>query len=226
MAILYWMYPLISLSSFWLDIVYCYTLDIVFIIYIIRNVWYDLSKQVDSIRVTRRVSGYEIDAKKDGENLISKINLSEQELTEHIGKDLAKKAIKDLQQGPAVTIATKTYSGLDLKVGGEGMAGFYDKILPTSVNKYVKKWGGKTESTYIVTNKDLAFLGIPPGFSWEAAKKEGTASEVHSLTITPSMKDSAMLGQPMFSRDVTKTPEFKRWFGDSKVVDENGEPFR
>jgi hypothetical protein len=26
------------------------------------------------------------------------------------------------------------------------------------------------------------------------------------------------------ARDVTETPEFKRWFGDSKVVDENGKP--
>lgn len=36
----------------------------------------------------------------------------------------------------------RVYSGLDLEFGGEGMKGFYDKILPDFVNKYTKKWGG------------------------------------------------------------------------------------
>lgn len=32
-------------------------------------------------------------------------------------------------------------------------------------------------------------------------------------------------GDVAFSRDaITNTPEFKRWFGDSKVVDDNGDP--
>lgn len=31
-------------------------------------------------------------------------------------------------------------------------------------------------------------------------------------------------GQILFSQRVTETPNFKRWFGDSKVVDENGDP--
>jgi hypothetical protein len=30
-------------------------------------------------------------------------------------------------------------AGVGLKVGGEGMKGFYDKMLPSEVNKYVKK---------------------------------------------------------------------------------------
>ncbi|MDP1931891.1 MAG: LPD38 domain-containing protein [Gammaproteobacteria bacterium] len=39
---------------------------------------------------------------------------------------------------------------------------------------------------------------------------------------------SAFDSQARFSRsqDQTQSPEFKRWFGDSKVVDENGEPLR
>jgi len=35
------------------------------------------------------------------------------------------------------------FSGLDLKVGGEGMKGFYDNILVKETNKFVKKWGGR-----------------------------------------------------------------------------------
>jgi hypothetical protein len=32
------------------------------------------------------------------------------------------------------------------------------------------------------------------------------------------------VGQPLFSKKQTETPEFKKWFGDSKVVDEEGKP--
>lgn len=38
-----------------------------------------------------------------------------------------------------------TLEGSDLKIGGEGMRGFYDKMLPDFVRKYVKKWGGQVE---------------------------------------------------------------------------------
>src|SRR5690606_30215474 len=36
-----------------------------------------------------------------------------------------------------------TFEGVDLKVGGEGMRAFYDKILPSAVNKWAKKLGGR-----------------------------------------------------------------------------------
>jgi len=100
---------------------------------------YDLSKQVDAIRITKRAKGWSFDAKKDGDNLIFKEGLSDNELEENVGKDLAEKAIDDLKANQD----TKVYSGLDLKVGGEGMKGFYDKILPAAVNKFFNKkaWG-------------------------------------------------------------------------------------
>ena len=46
--------------------------------------------------------------------------------------------------------------------------------------------------------------------------------------ITPKMREAAAGGMPMFSmaprQQQTETPEFKRWFGDSKVVDAQGKP--
>jgi Transglycosylase SLT domain len=39
--------------------------------------------------------------------------------------------------------ASRELSGLDLKVGGEGMKGFYDKMLPNEVQKIVGKYGAK-----------------------------------------------------------------------------------
>ncbi len=104
---------------------------------------YDLSKQIDSLRVVRRASGYEFYAKKDDSVVLDRINLNEKELEDYIGKDLASRAIKDLKQGPNVSIPTVTYSGVDLKVGGEGMRSFYDRMLVNEVNKFFGKtaWG-------------------------------------------------------------------------------------
>lgn len=47
----------------------------------------------------------------------------------------------------------RTYTGLDLQVGGEGMKGFYDKILPEFVNKFAKKWGAKVEQVPLEAQK-------------------------------------------------------------------------
>ena len=51
-------------------------------------------------------------------------------LDEVLGKDMAEKILKE-RHGDL--------SGVDLKVGGEGMKGFYDKILPSTANKLLKK---------------------------------------------------------------------------------------
>ena len=43
--------------------------------------------------------------------------------------------------------------GDNLKVGGEGMKGFYDKIIPDYMNKFGKKWGAKVEESKISGGK-------------------------------------------------------------------------
>ncbi len=145
------------------------------------------------------------------------------------------------------------FEGDGLKIGGEGMRGFYDKMLPAFMRKYGKKWGVKVEDI------NLPNLG-----------KSGYT--MHSVPVTEEMKSSVMEGQVMF-RTTAITPEvqeemdaihasaivmgnfmkapngqptnlteeqwlmvrtkgFKEWFGDwindpenaSKVVDKNGEP--
>ena len=65
------------------------------------------------------------------------------DLDKWVGKEIADK-IKN-GEGAKVEAPTdvKRLSGLDLKVGGQGMVGFYDKILPAATNKFIKKWGSK-----------------------------------------------------------------------------------
>ena len=52
--------------------------------------------------------------------------------------------------------ASRELSGLDLKVGGEGMKGFYDKMLPNEVQKIVGKFGavGKSDVGIDYANRD------------------------------------------------------------------------
>jgi hypothetical protein len=84
------------------------------------------------------------------------------------------------------TKASKTYSGLDLQVGGEGMNAFYDKMLPAAANKLGKKFGAKVTPTKFVADNPSAF-----------ALSE---IEAWSLPITDAMRSKAQSeGMPLFT---------------------------
>jgi hypothetical protein len=104
---------------------------------------YDLSTQVDSIRFERwdDGKGYGIFAEKNGDEVIAR-DATLAELPNIIGKELTEKVVAE-KSGKG------TFSGVDLKVGGEGMKGFYDQILPKEISKYVKQWGAQVEKSRI-----------------------------------------------------------------------------
>ena len=89
-----------------------------------------------------------------------------------VGKELALK-IMQTGEDPA------TFKGEDLFVGGEGMKGFYDQMLPRFMDKYGKPWGVKTQD---ITLPNIGDSGL----------------SMHSVDVTPQMKESVMEGQPMF----------------------------
>jgi hypothetical protein len=98
-----------------------------------------------------------------------------QRLSDVVGKELADK-ILSVPEGSEERIA-----GDDLKVGGEGMKGFYDKMLPAFMNKYGKKWGIK-----------VADITLP--------NVEEAGRVMHSVPVTDAMKESVMEGQVMFMK--------------------------
>ena len=162
---------------------------------------YSLEKQVDAVNVRRNGAGeYVVTIEKEGEDIAGGRKFdSEEGLSGFIGKDLANKIVSDnLEVGGKF----KTYSGLDLKVGGEGMRGFYDKTLPNLVQKYIKKWGGKVDGV------NLSAKTVPEGKTLqgeglERAKRNGIVTVQHGFTITDDMRSSAMRGQPLFSKEQT-----------------------
>ena len=185
---------------------------------------YDLSKQLDAVNVGRHSDGkYFIEGIRGDETLLRKGGLGEEQLAEHIGKDLAKRAAQDLQKMEGG--AYKSYAGVDLKVGGEGMVSFYDKELVNELNKYAKQWGVKVEQIpmkfgedyvtieqsgggYIVREKGgegerfFEMRSAAKEYAAELAKQNKTynADRAWALPITPRMREELLgTGQPLFS---------------------------
>jgi hypothetical protein len=92
-------------------------------------------------------------------------------LADVVGKEMA---VKMMQMEDNTSL-----EDADLKVGGSGMKAFYDQMLPSFVRKYAKKWGATVGE---VTMPNL--------------EENNT---MHSVDVTPAMRESVMQGQPLFS---------------------------
>lgn len=116
---------------------------------------YDLSKQVDSLHL---YADNTVVARKDGLNVLEKPFKDEAELAGIIGKDLAQKL---LAAKPDMN-DQRSLSGIALKVGGEGMEAFYDRIVPQVTRDVLKKLGGPELGTTSVQSKDQPAFDITP----------------------------------------------------------------
>lgn len=113
-------------------------------------------------------------------------------ISEVVGKDLGQRILNE-RDGRV--------SGNGLKVGGEGMKGFYDRIVPQFADKYLKKYGIKTEDIEVGTKQD------------PNADREGDVTKVHAVRITPELKaDISQYGQVQYRPEGSpeSTPERPR----------------
>ena len=104
-----------------------------------------------------------------------------------------KRATRQEAQGDLEkALGPRVFTGLDLKVGGEGMSAFYDRMLPNEVNKFVKRFGGKVGQTSFGGPSTVDVHGTPVS--------TGIFGKfiAHSLDLTPAMTESALAGMPMF----------------------------
>ena len=146
---------------------------------------YDISKQVDTIQVNDVYGGeHEVVGYKDGKRVFSQPTLNgEKGLADLIGKDMARKAYSNLHEGKTDYTDEQgrvVLKGDNLRIGGEGMKGFYDQILPRFMDKYSKKWGAK-----------VGEVTLP--------NVEKSAQKMWSVDVTDEMRESVMQGQTMFS---------------------------
>jgi hypothetical protein len=93
-----------------------------------------------------------------------------------------------------------SYSGLDLKVGGEGMKGFYDNMLPKEVGKYVKQWGGKVEKAEIDIRE-------PASEAWYKEPTDDDYKPIWKVNITPEMRKISQTGQMRFMPEMPSVPQ-------------------
>lgn len=151
---------------------------------------YDIGKKINDIIVSPAKDGgklvslnfrhdegymdfYQMQVNDDGK--IIEGDFDGNNLSDIVGKDLAVKLL--------ASNGRQVFANENLRVGGEGMRGFYDEMLPRFMNKYGKKWGVKVE--------DVKIPRIGDGYH---------GLTMHSVDVTPEMRESVMQGQPMFFR--------------------------
>lgn len=188
---------------------------------------YDLSKQVKAIYYKKNADGtFHVFAEHKtggGSTNLGKA-LKESELEGAIGKDVAARiaagegAETNLGGGGTLQMDMWTsLTGHNLKVGGEGMKGYYDQILPAVAGKLGKKWGAKVGEAEIDSgatsqwqaidaNGRVIFTDLDRARVQRFADLKGLAvhsrdmSKVHAIDITPEMRRSVTEeGLPLFA---------------------------
>ena len=151
---------------------------------------YDLSKKVGSVHYFPEGDGVGkgtlvampigSDINSSDEVAMSHDNVAPEDLEKHVGKDVAKSLLSSPKTNGRHTVA-----GEGLKVGGEGMKTFYDKIVPAAVNKLLPRIKGKKLETVHLTNQphDDKVSFHQPGFE-----------------VTPEMREHVKKGLPLFKR--------------------------
>jgi hypothetical protein len=171
---------------------------------------YDLSRQVDKL-VWNEEAGTLAAQRSGGDfGTIKYENVTAEKLADYVGEAAAKKLTQAQDWS-----GWRTIEGEDLRVGGEGMKGFYDKIMPNYIkNQYGVQMGQhplKLRQFDVVTaNGGEGFAVVPKGEGRTVAKyptmeeAQAAADEMsnvnyHSFDITPEMRESITTqGQPLY----------------------------
>ena len=189
-----------------------------------QNERFDLSKSLDSVEV-RRIEGSNrvtVYGTKDNNNVITQQSTIDA-LPDVIGKELADKVISDLE-----TSNSAFYSGVDLKIGGSGMKGFYDNMLPKEIGKYVKPFGGKVEKDGLTKIEDgpikiegsdetgwAAYDNSGALFAGDSKQeveswvKQQDKTPIWKVSITPEMRQLAQGQMRFLPEPVEKLSAFK-----------------
>lgn len=146
----------------------------------VRSIDAGIDQNGNRVMLIYQAEGGTIDITYDDEGNIKSMNKIGQNalgeaknIRDIVGKEIAVKALSIQGKG---TENMKSWKGDGLRIGAEGMKGFYDEMLVRFMNKYGKKWGVQVSQTEL------------PGIN----------KTMWSIDVTPEMKTSVMLGQPMF----------------------------
>ena len=141
---------------------------------------YDLSKRIGKISYQPETQQLYVYAKEESifAPILSKI-VSKDQLSDYIGKEAAERLLNSRIKNIPTEKGMQPFHQIkakDLEIGGEGMKGFYDQILPKTLEKMGKKFDAKV------------------------GKADMDGVEVWKMDITPKMRESVLTkGQPLFA---------------------------
>ena len=149
---------------------------------------YDLSKQVGKIYYDPELAGGTLAAEglRPGQTILDKPNIKPENIADYIGKEAAEKLLSQ----PRDPNGMHMLEGNGLSMGGEGMKGYYDKIVPKRLQELVKKHDPDAKVGY-------TDVMLPPK---GGAGHNNPPFAAPGLTITPKMRESILKGQPAFKR--------------------------
>jgi len=145
---------------------------------------YGLAKHLNEIQYNhtfKRLAGFD----KSGTPVIYQADVEPEQLSNYIGKDVATKLLAQPKNNQEHSL-----KGVDLEVGGEGMKGFYDKMVPTFLNKFGKKHGVQVQQGGIQTDEDE----MVPDNAGLGMIRSGNkrVAPVHTFDITPAMREDVL----------------------------------
>jgi len=159
-----------------------------------------LRKNIDSLEYEPYINEngkqmFEVAGFKKDKQVFSEEDVTPERLQELIGKDTAQKMSEgfgeSLAQERPLRPEWKRIQSSDLSIGGEGMKGFYDKMLPDYLNNFGKPFGAQVQSTTF----DVPVPSIDP------RTKMTTTYPVHNFPITPEMRESIkQKGLPLYQQ--------------------------
>ena len=162
---------------------------------------YDLSKQVASLHYTPEerfgehvVPGLLTAVDHYNDPVIRERDVPPEKIADYVGKEMADRLLQQKKTNFAGRM-THTLSGVDLKIGGEGMKSYYDKIVPTQLKSLVKKLDPEAR----IGLHDTKLPGTKP---WDHEADEPGPQRVyqgHSLEVTPRLRSAVLRGLPAFS---------------------------
>jgi hypothetical protein len=183
---------------------------------------YNLAKAVDHLAYSPKTESSQVPfggkmggslvGFKDGKQVFRNHDVGPKELANYVGKDVAARLLSsplENVKGPAVTQEFGDFAQAhqldvkDVQVGGQHHKALYDEMIPQFLNKYTRKWGGQVGTTQIESGyigpegkKYMDYGNIVPS----GKGIERNVETVHTLPITPEIREAVKSGQPLFGQ--------------------------
>jgi hypothetical protein len=169
---------------------------------------FSLSRQLDEVQFDPN-TGFLSGRDHNGKLVVAQQGVTQENLADYIGKEGAQKIL----QAPVDEVGQHSLRGADLEVGGEGMKGFYDQILPSYLNTFGKPYGsqvgtfsipgdrGETVERLGVAGRNLSEMTPQEVIDFNKMVDEAGAKNLHHFPITPQMREQIkQKGLPLYQQ--------------------------